>query len=168
MSSNIQAITQGPSIGAWQDAFTWTYAEGASQSFVSGAPLKLTSGLALIISSVTAPTIAGIALTPASGTTGTMNNPLIKVILPLPDTLFQVSVDTTTTSGQAALGTGKPSDFNIGTNYQLLLDSTSGNYYMGTGTGNPVFQYVGVDPSQYSLVNGRVYVRILTSQTIYS
>jgi hypothetical protein len=39
---------------------------------------------------------------------------------------------------------------------------------MGTGTSNAVFQLMGYDPDQKSLVNGRVYVRILTSQTIYS
>ena len=164
MSSNIQPIVQGPTPGSWSDAFTFHYAEAASQSYVIGAPLKFSSGGMAIISSVTAPTIAGIAMAKATGVTAAD----APVILPLDPVLFIVSVDTTTTSGTAALGTGKPSDFTIGTNYELLLDSTSGNYYMGTGTSNAVFQLMGYDPDQKSVVNGRVYVRILTSQTIYS
>jgi len=164
MASNIQPIKQGQTMGSWQDAFTWHYVEAATQSYVTGAPLKFSSGGMAVISSVTAPTIAGIALANATGVTGAD----APVILPLDQVFFEVSVDTTTTSGTAALGTGKPSDFTVGTSYQLLLDSTSGNYYMGTGTGNPVFQLMGYDPDQASVINGRVYVRILTSQTIYS
>jgi hypothetical protein len=164
MASNIQPIAQGPTPGAWSDAFTYHYAEAASQTYIIGAPLKFSSGGMAIISSVTAPTIAGIALVKATGVTAAD----AMVVLPYQAVQFEVSVDTTTTSGTAALGTGKPSDFTIGTNYQLLLDSTSGNYYMGTGTSNAVFQLMGYDPDQKSLVNGRVQVRILTSQTIYS
>lgn len=169
MASNIQPIVQGPAIGAWQDAFTWAFAEGTSQTFPLGAPLTLSSGKAVIVASVTSPAIAGISLAKATGTAGTVgSNNNCQVILPSGQTLFTVSVDTTTTSGTAALGTGKPTDFTVGLTYQLLLDSTSGNYYMGTGTSNPVFQLMGYDPSQASVVNGRVYVRILTSQLIYT
>jgi hypothetical protein len=164
MASNIQPIVQGPTPGSWQDAFTWTYAEAASQTYKTGFPLKFSSGGMAVISSVTAPTIAGIAMSNATGVTAAA----AQIILPFDPVLFVVSVDTTTTSGTAALGTGKPSDFTIGTSYALLVDSTSGNYYMGSGTGNPVFQLMGYDPDQKSVINGRVYVRILTSQTIYS
>lgn len=164
MASNIEPIKQAQSIAAWQDAFTWDYAEAASQSYKAGAPLKFSSGGMAIISSVSSPTIAGIAVSAATGVTAAT----APVVVPLANCLFLVSVDTTTTSGTAALGTGKPSDFTIGTSYELLLDSTSGNYYMGTGTSNPTFQLLGYDPDQASVVNGRVYVRILTSQTIYS
>lgn len=168
MSSNIQPIVQAASVAAWEDAFTYTFPEGTSQSFVLGAPLKFSSGTLVIISSVTSPTIAGIALGDATGTAGTASAPNCQVTLPFSSCLFQVSVDTTTTSGTAALGTGKPSDFTIGGTYELLLDSTSGNYYMGTGTSNAVFTLIGYDPSQASLVNGRVNVRILVSQTAWT
>ena len=164
MASNIQPIAQGPTPGGWSDAYTYHYVEAASQSYIIGALLKFSSGGMAIISSVTAPTVAGVALAKATGVTAAD----APVVLPYQNVLFEVSVDTTTTSGTAALGTGKPSDFTIGTSYQLLLDSTSGNYYMGTGTSNAVFQLMGYDPDQKSLVNGRVQVRILTSQTIYS
>ena len=164
MASNIQPIAQGPTPGSWSDAFTYHYGEAATQSYIVGAPLKFSSGGMAIISSVSSPTIAGIALVKATGVTAAD----AMVVLPYQSVQFEVSVDTTTTSGTAALGTGKPSDFTIGTSYELLLDSTSGNYYMGTGTSNAVFQLMGYDPDQKSVINGRVQVRILTSQTIYS
>ncbi len=169
MASNIQAIRPKQGVGTWQDAYTFAYPEGASQTFKLGAPLTLTSGLAVIVTGVTSPAIAGIALAAATGVTGspgTNNNCQVSIALPL--LLYTVTVDTTTTTGTAALGTGKPSDFTLGLTYEMLLDSTSGNYYMGTGTGNPVFQLMGYDADQKSKINGRVFVRILTSQTLYT
>lgn len=168
MAANILPIVQGPDIQGWQDQGTETFAEAASQTFVIGAPLTFTAGKVEVIQSVTAPAICGIALTKASGTSAAQSAPNINVIVPLQGKVFTVSVDTTTTSGTAALGTGTPANFNVGTNYQLLLDSTSGNYYMGTGTASPVFTLLGYDPGQATTVNGRVWVRILTSQTIYT
>lgn len=164
MASNIQPITGVAAVGAWADGFSYNFLEGASQSYPIGAPLSLSSGKLIVSASVTAPAIAGISLAKATGITSAPG----QIILPYQSVIFQVSVDTTTTSGAAALGTGYPSQFTVGLSYQLLLDSTSGNYYMGSGTGNPVFQLLGYDPSQASLINGRVNVRILTSQTIWS
>jgi hypothetical protein len=168
MASNIQPITFAAAIGAWEDAFLYNFPEGATQAFPLGAPLKASSGTLIVVSSVTAPTIAGIAANKATGTTGTAIAPNCWVYVPLASAIFQVSVDTTTTNNTAALGTGTPSVFTLLTNYQMLLDSTSGNYYMGTGTSNAVFQLLSYDPSQSAVINGRVNVRILTSQTIYS
>jgi hypothetical protein len=168
MSSNIQPIVQGGTLGAWSDAFDYWFPEGATQSYPAGAPLKFSSGTVVVVSSVTAPAIVGIAANKATGVTGTASAPNANLIIPLQEVLFTVSVDTTTTNDTAALGTGYPSQFTIGTSYQMLLDSTSGNYYMGSGTGNPVFQLMGYDPDQASVINGRVHVRILTSQTVWS
>jgi hypothetical protein len=168
MSSNIQPVSFAFAIGGWEDQYTQMYAEGATQSFVIGALLKLSSGLLVPLSSVTAPTVAGVALAKATGTTGSQATPALPCILPLASVVFSVSVDATTTNDTAALGTGYPSQFNVGTNYQLLLDSTSGNYYLGSGTSNPVWQLLGYDQSQASVINGRVYARMLTSQTIYT
>lgn len=164
MASNIQAITQGPAIGTWQDAFTYNFLEGSSQSYKLGAPLKFSSGTVVVSTVVTAPTLVGFALAAATGTTSA-NAP---VLLSMSPVQLQISVDTTTTNGQAALGTGKPSDFTVGANYEMLLDSTSGNYYMGTGTATPTFQLLGYDPSQASVVNGRVYVRVIQTQTVWT
>src|SRR5271166_952399 len=110
MASNIQPISFAAAVGAWEDAFLYNFPEGASQTFLLGAPLKFSSGTLVIISSVTAPTLAGIAANKATGTTGTASAPNCWAYLPLTSAIFQVSVDTTTTSGTAALGTGKPSD----------------------------------------------------------
>ena len=168
MASNIQPIVAVSAVGGWLDAYTYNFAEGTSQTFTIGQPLIFSSGKLVIATSVTSPTIAGISLNKATGTAGTQSVPNCAVTLPYQEVIFQVSVDTTTTNNTAALATGKPSDFNIGTNYQMLLDSTSGNYYMGTGTGNPVFTLLSVDPIYAAVINGRVNVRILTSQTIWS
>jgi hypothetical protein len=167
MASNIQPITMAYRIGGWGDQGTQWFPEGGSQSYPIGAPLKFSSGTVVVISSVTTPVIAGIALVKATGTTGSYSNLNAPVILPLDDVIFNVSVDTTTSSGPA-LGTGSPSNFNIGGTYQLLLDSTSGNYYMGTGASNAVFTLIGYDPLNYSVINGRVWVRILKSQTAWT
>ena len=168
MSSNIQPIKYSAGFsGGYSNENEYVFPEGSGQTFKAGAPLKFSSGTVVIISSVSAPTIAGIASNAATGTAGTASAPNCWVALPA-NSVFEVSVDTTTTSGTAALGTGKPSDFSIGGTYELLLDSTSGNYYMGTGTGNPTFTLLGYDPSQNSVVNGRVYVRILASQTAWT
>lgn len=155
-------------MGGWGDQPTQWFAEAASQSFKIGAPLTFSSGYVEVIASVTSPAICGIALTKASGTQATAYLPNIQVTVPLQGVVFKVCVDSTTTSGDPALGTGYPSQFNIGSNYQLLLDSTSGNYYMGSGTSNAVWQLLGYDPNLEATINAQVYARILTSQTIYS
>src|SRR5271163_4239200 len=168
MGSNIQPIVQGASIGGWEEAYTWQFPEGASQSFLIGAPLTMSSGGVVIVSSVTAPAIAGIALSKATGTTGSATAPALPVIMPYQEVVFAVCVDTTTTNNTAALGTGYPSQFTIGSSYQMLKDSTSGNYYMGSGTGSPVFQLLSYDASLASTINARVNVRILTSQIFWT
>src|SRR5271155_5879121 len=99
MASNIQPISFAASVGAWEDAFLYNFPEGATQSFLAGAPLKFSSGTLVVISSVTAPVIAGIAANKATGTTGTAIAPNLWVYLPITSAIFQVSVDTTTTSG---------------------------------------------------------------------
>ena len=168
MASNIQPIKQVGSVGAWSDGFTYTFPEGASQSWLIGAPVKFSSGTVVVISSVTAPAMAGVAMAAAGGVTQTNATASAKIAMALGEVIFEVSVDTTTTNNTAALGTGTPSQFSIGTSYQMLLDSTSGNYYMGSGTGNPVFTLLSYDPGQNSVVNGRVWVRILASQTAWT
>ena len=67
MSSNIQPIVQGGTLGAWSDAFDYWFPEGATQSYPAGAPLKFSSGTVVVVSSVTAPAIVGIAANKATG-----------------------------------------------------------------------------------------------------
>src|SRR5580658_7766976 len=109
-------------MGGWGDQPQETYAEGSGQSFIVGAPLTFSSGKVVVISSVTSPSICGIALNKASGTTVNQYNPNILVTVPLQQVVFKVSCDETTTNDTAALGAYSPSNFNIGTNYRLLLD----------------------------------------------
>jgi len=168
MASNIQPIKVAYIMGGWGDQPQQLWPEGASQSFKIGAPLSFSSGKLIITANVLTPSIAGIALSNASGTSTTEATANIQTVVPLASVVFAVSCDTTTTSGTAALGTGKPTDFNVGGTYQLLEDSTSGNYYVGTGTSNAVFQIVGYDPTLASTINGPVYARILTSVTIWT
>ena len=168
MASNIQPIQLANTVGTWADGYTFAFPEGGSQSFLLGMPLTITSGLAVILASTTTAAIAGISCAKATGTTGSATNKNCQMQLVLPSTIWLVSVDTTFTTANPAPGTGKPSDFTIGTSYSLCVDSTSGLACMTTGTGNPVFQYLGADPTQNSVINGRAYVRILTSQTFWT
>jgi hypothetical protein len=165
----IQPITLASSVGVWPDAYTYWFAEGSSQSFLAGMPVILSSGLVVIVASTTAPVMVGISVAKATGTTGTVitnNNCAVQLVMP--NTIWQVSMDTTFTTANPAPATGKPSSLTVGTSYSMCVDSTSGLACMTTGTGNPVFQYLGCDPSQNSVLQGRCYVRILTSQTAWT
>ena len=165
----IQPITLAAGIGNWPDAFTYWFAEGTSQTFLAVMPVILSSGKIVIMSSATAPAMVGIAVAKATGTTGTViTNNNCAVQLTLPNIIWQVSMDTTFTTANPAPATGKPSDLTVGTSYALCVDSTSGLACMTTGTGNPVFQYLGCDPTQNSVIQGRCNVRILTSQTAWT
>lgn len=162
MAATIQPIQLVSSVGAWQDAFTWHYKEAASQSFLAGTPLYFVGALMTTFNADNA-VWAGVSMAAATGTTSAD----CPVILPLPGTIFRITVDAYS-SATAAAGTGKPSDLAVGTAYAISKDTTANLWYARASGGNTSVIYLGTDPSQNSLVNGWGYFMVAPSKTAYT
>lgn len=162
MAGVIQPITLARGYGAWTDADIEHGVELSGTTFKRGNVLILSSGQITQAGANPTSGITGIATHAKSGTAGT------KVIfnLPLPNMLFSITVDGALSTN--APGTGKPSDFVIGTAYGVSIDGASGLEYLDSANTNDCARVVAYDTDQTSVINGRVYICFLQSTTIYT
>lgn len=166
MAAIIQPIIQAASIGAWGDQPSFAFAEGATQTFKAGIPVKFSSGLIVAFANDN-DTWAGVSYAAATGTTGTQStNNNCQVILPTPVTVFRITVDAAPSGGNAP-GTGLPSSLTVGATYAIAKDNNSSLWYVRTTGGNASVLYLGTDPSQNSVVNGWGYFQVLPASTVY-
>lgn len=163
MAATIQPIFQVSAVGAWGDGYTYNFGESATQSYKLGVPLIFSSGGVAIISTPGTDAMVGISKSAATGVTATT----AQVDLAFGSAIFQVSVDKALSASNAP-GTGKPSDFTIGATYSLELDAVSSLFYLVLTTGVACATLLGYDPSQASLINGRVNIRFLQSTTAWT
>lgn len=165
MAANIQPIRLARCFGRWNsDSFTQHFTEGAGpQTYKEGAPL-IFSGAELIVAP-SASGLVGIANVKASGVETTD----VPVTMFMPYLVFAISVDKVLVGGNAP-GTGKPSDFTIGSTYGISVDAASGNWYLSltAGTLAAASVLIGYDTDQTSVINGRAYIHVLQSVTAWT
>lgn len=163
MAAVIQPISAVGMLGLYSMPIPPFFVEGTSQSWIAGNPLILASGVVTVAGTDPQALLIGIAMAKASGTAGTA----VDFVPFLPNIIFEISVDGAAVGG-AAPGTGHLAQSNVGTQYGITVDSTSGSWYLDTskttiGT-NTVLTLIGFQTqpnstANYSaVVNGRALV----------
>jgi hypothetical protein len=164
MAANIKPIRPSIGEGIWQEIVHHA-PEGATQSFLSGAPLVNLGGALIQATSTESAAYAGligIAYGNASGVSGT-DVPYCPLN---PDTIsFEITVDGAPSGGNAP-GTGSLAANGLFGQYGIVQDAASKNWYMDyTNTTYKAVTVVDfIDPP--GTVNGRVRVRFLHSVTL--
>lgn len=164
-AANILPMQLYQTFGSWEDAGTWSFAEGASQTFKAGIPVKFSSGTIIAFASDN-DVWAGVSYAAATGTTGSATNLNCQIVLPMPHFVFRLTVDGAPNGGNAP-ATGKPSDITIGTTVAVAKDGTSGLWYARSTGGNASILYLGPGTDQNSLVNGWGLFTVLPASTVY-
>lgn len=164
MAANIMPMTLARTYGGWNDdAFTQHFIEGAAQTYKKGAPLIFSTGKLVVATSAAG--LVGIAIAPATGVTSA-DCPVTMILNPV---VWNICVDKVLVATNAP-GTGKPSDFTIGSVYGISVDAASGNWYLSltAGTLAACATLIEYDTDQTSVINGFVKVRILQSVTAWT
>ena len=157
-------ITLARTYGGWNDdAYTQHFIEAASQTYKKGAPLIFSSGKVAVATSAAG--LIGIAVAPATGVTSAD----APVVMFMPTVVINICVDKVLVATNAP-GTGKPSDFTIGSVYGISVDAASGNWYLSltAGTLAAAATLIEYDTDQTSVINGFVKARVLQSVTAWT